>query len=261
MYRYYISKRLKIFLDLLSKNRIRIIPCPDLGSNDLIYIEKWVSRFSPKNITSLRNYKYKNFYLGRGVASSLISYFQNVNLDLLKNINLVKSLLFSSAMVFERCKRIIEIEKPTTIITFNGRFSISLPILLLAKKFNIKLLRHERGSSFNKFEIFAEDIHNPNNQQKAIFNYWKKKDKNRFKIGRKFFYDRRFDKKKGLGINLGYSYVKNQKENYLREDIVKLSYNKRLIAYFTSTDHEKQAESYDVDQQNKFKNFITIRVC
>ena len=87
LFRYYLLKRLREFTNLLRINKIKILPCPDLELNNLIYINKWINKFNGENLTQLRDYKYKGYSLGRGVASSLVSYFRDVNLNLSNNKN------------------------------------------------------------------------------------------------------------------------------------------------------------------------------
>ena len=67
-----------------------------------------------------------------------------------------KSAFCSGCIVYERAKIVIDKVKPNLIYTFNSRFVISKPILDIANEKKIKVYRHERGSSLNKYEIFKK---------------------------------------------------------------------------------------------------------
>ena len=59
-----------------------------------------------KNLQSrtTKKYKYDGSILGSSVASSLISQFHDVNVDVENNINKVSNLLYSLTLIYERCK-------------------------------------------------------------------------------------------------------------------------------------------------------------
>lgn len=245
------EKRIKSFIKFLINNNIDCIYENNLPVN-ISFIERWGNRFNG-NIKDLRGYRYKNFSLGEGVASSLISFFKNENLNLKKIIKLTRKTLISSAIILERTRSIILNEKPNKIITFNGRFSISHPIVLAAKKAKIQILFHERGSSLYKFEIFKDNIHNQSFRAKEIIRYWRLNGKNKKKIGHKYFIKRR--NRENIESDIGYSYAKNQKENYINFKHLK---KKRIIVFYTSTDYEYAAGHRDYGQEKYFKKFLLV---
>ena len=140
--------------------------------------------------------------------------------DTKKNKNLVYKSLISSAIIFERSLDLIKKIKPNCIVTFNNRFATALPIILAAKKNNIKVLRHERGSDFNKYEIFKKDIHNLSYRADNVKYYWKlEKNFNKKKnIAKKYFSNRRkgiplsWDLKKNHAIDQSSGYVPESKK-------------------------------------------------
>ena len=242
--------RIKIFEEILSDNNIDIIDSKKFVINNITPINNWSTSFNGK-IKDLINFKYKNFALGKGVASSLISYYRDENLNLSK-IKCVSSLLLSSALILERCVKLFKLEKPDCIITFNSRFATSLPIILAAKNFGIKILRHERGSDFKKFEIFKKDIHNYDYIANEVYRYWNNAPKNkRNLIATNYFHKRRNNKP--IGINVGFLYTKLQKKNFI--DYKK---KKRLIVYYTSTDYEQIAINNNFDQEKKFNILYSV---
>ena len=95
-----------------------------------------------------------------------ISKFKNINFDTKYEINKVRQLLHSSALVYERAKDKILEMRPDKIFTFNNRFATTYPIICAAKKFNVNINIHERGSDINKFEIYPNDAHDINEIKK-----------------------------------------------------------------------------------------------
>jgi hypothetical protein len=215
---------------ILEKHKIEI--CKNLESdNDDIF--KWSRSFSG-NIDNLKKFKYKKKPLGMGVASSCITFFQDTNFQPQKKINLVRKLLYSSATVYERSKKLLLIEKPNLVITFNNRFATSLPIIIAAKELRIKILRHERGSSFKKYMLFKYDINDPRNFSN-IYKEWKNiKSNKKYVIAKKYFSDKLNNKHQD---EMGFNYTQSQKLGYLPS----LPNNKRIIVYYTSTDYENSA--------------------
>ena len=246
-------KRIDNFINFLTNNKIE---CTNFSNNNLINncnkIENWAKNFKG-NLHDLRKYHYKKFPLGEGVASSIISYFRDENIELDKINSYVQQLLISAAIVLERVIKLIIIEKPNTIITFNGRFSICYPIVLAANKMKIKILFHDRGASYDKYEIFKKNIHDHNFRASEIKRYWKlnKNYKKKTYIGNQHFLKRRNREP----VDMGFSFVRHQKKNYLSFNNIK---NKRIIVFYTATDYEQAAAVYDYNQENIFKDFLSI---
>lgn len=247
-----IQNRVKNFLTLLSKKKINILNEQIINEETLHKIDRWSKKFNG-NLNQLYKYKYKGFDLGKGVASSLISHFRDNNFNPNNNLKKVSKLLYSAAIVFERCEAILKKKKYSKIITFNGRFATCYPIILLAEKYKIKILRHERGSTHDKYEIFDGDIHNFNFIRKEITRYWKKKSKNYIKISQNYFNNR--IKGKPIAFERGYSYRKNQIKNYTKYDKKK---NEKLIIFYTTQDYENSAINNDQDQEKYFRKFLKV---
>ena len=98
-----------------------------------------------------------------GVASSLISFYNNKNPNLKYIKKKVKQLLCTSAFIYEKTNFLLKNYKPNKIITFNNRFASSLPIILAAKKNNLEILRHDRGAKHTKYYLYKYDINDPRN--------------------------------------------------------------------------------------------------
>jgi len=249
------KKRINSFINFLIKNKIK---CENINDNNLIDDYKniiiWAKNFRG-NLQELRKYHYKGFSIGEGVATSIISYFRNENLELAKIQKFVENLLISAAIVLERTDSLIKKEKPNKIITFNGRFSICYPIVLAARKNNVKILFHDRGSDYNKFEIFKKNIHDHSFRAQEILRYWRlnKNVKKKYYIAKKYFLKR--INREPIGVDVGFSFVKNQKKNYLNLNNIE---KKRIVVFYTATDYEQAADIFDYEQENIFKKFLSV---
>ena len=236
---------------MLLKKDIKIETCNSVINTKKI--KNWSKNFNG-NLKALKNYKYDGKYLGMGVASSLISYLKTTNLNIKKNKKRIKSLLFSSCMVYERTKKFLEKQKPDVVYTFNNRFATCYPIICAAEKLNIKVFKHERGSDNSKFEIYKKDVHDMDDIKKKIKYYWlKNKNKFRNQNAKKYFLcklNRKQDTKTNRII-----FNKNQIKGHLP----KLPKDKRIVTFFTSRDYEKASLiNMKIDQMKAFKKFKKI---
>jgi hypothetical protein len=227
-----LPKRVSMFTDILNKNKIKIINPAPISTSTLNNIKLWALKFNG-SLNELRKYRYKNAYLGLGVASSLISFFGDSKIDPIRKIKVTRNFLISSAIVFERSKTIIRIIKPNGIYTFNGRFSVTKAITEAARLSNIKIFRHERASHFSKYEIFEKPIQDFNYIETRINLLWNRtKTQKKFLAGKKFF----IKKRNGEGIGW-HSFTRNQKKNLLPE----FKKNKLILTYFSSSEDEFEA--------------------
>ena len=245
------ERKINKFCNLLIKKNIKIIHF-DIPI-DKNKISKWARNFRG-NTKKLKNYKYDDCILGASVASSLISKFQNLNINLDDKINKVYPLLYSSALVYERSKNIIKKTNPKKIFTFNNRFATTYPIICAAKKLNIDISIHERGSDINKFEIYPKDAHNINLIKNKINYYWNKnKNKNKITSAHKYFQNKKFNK---IQINKN---IVNFTQNQTKDLLPKLPLNKRIVTFFSSRDYEKASiVDQEFDQLKAFKKFQKI---
>ena len=142
-----IENRVNLFKQILKKNGINILDNKKFDKKEFIKFEK-VSKGLIKKNENLNNLKYKNIDIGVGIKSSLISYLKNSKIDVSKHYKKILKLLISSIIIVERVLFLVAKYKPKLIITFNNRFFLSNPIIQIANKNKIKIIRHERGSSY-----------------------------------------------------------------------------------------------------------------
>ena len=245
------EQKVKKFIELLEEKNIEIER--ENFDIDDFKIYSWAKNFNG-NLSQLKKYKYENANLGVSVASSIISYYQNTEIDLKKNFLKVQDLLYSSCLVYERTKKFILKNKPKKIFTFNNRFATSYPIICAAEKFNVDIIRHERGSTIKKFELYKNNVHDLDYIKKQISYYWKiNKSKSRERKAKKYFINK-FNKK----IIKNDQYIvfsKDQIKNYLPD----LPKDKRIVSFFTSRDYEKASIiNMNFDQIKVFKEFKSV---
>ena len=225
------THRVKKILNILESRNIKII-----NSDNFIILDerinKWARSFKG-DIYNLKNFKFGSANLGLGVASSVISHVQESNPNLDEYRDMVINSLITSAKIFLLTQKIIKKFKPEKIITFNGRFATSNAISLAAKKLKIKVLYHERGSNFKKYDIFNERLHSPQFRKKLISNYWRKKIKNKHQIAKSFFEQNLSGKRTNtLGLKFKQS---------LTNPKIKKETNQKIYTYFASTSYEWDA--------------------
>ncbi len=245
------KNRISSFKNILKKNKIEILNEDNYDIFEKQSILDWSKNFKG-SINDLYKKKYKNINIGRGVCSSLISFYRDLNLDTKKRKREIQKMLFNAAVILRRTKILIELEKPNQIVTFNGRFSITYPIVELSKKLKVKVLQHDRGSNFNKFEIFKKNIHDARYRYSVIKQHWKTSKGNKKNIAHLYYIQRR--KKKKMGNDFGFDFTSRQKNNYIKYEKT----NRTLIVYYTSTDHEIAAYFNDNNQEKKFNYFYEI---
>jgi len=245
------KKRIQAFYNILKEKKIEILNQNKFDSFEKNKILKWSKKFQG-NLAELNNLEYRNYKIGKSIASSLISYFRNLNPDMNRHKIKIQQMIYSSVTVLKRTEILINLEKPNQIVTFNGRFSITNPIILVAKKFGIPVWQHDRGSNYNKFETFEKNIHDYRYRYSMVRRYWLLAKDNKKRIGHSYFIERK--KKKSLGTDYGFHFTKKQKNNYLSFKKT----NKKIIVFYTSTDYEMAAIFNNYNQENKFKLLYSV---
>jgi hypothetical protein len=243
------ENRIKKFQNLLRKKHIKIIDSNLKFRNEKI--EVWANKFSG-NINDLKNYKYKGLPLGMGVASSLITFYNNKNPNLRLINSKVINLLCTSALIYKRSFDILTKYKPDKIITFNNRFASSLPIILAAEQNKIPIIRHDRGSNYKKYFLYKYDINDPRNF-KNIFKDWNKNKKDNKELIAKNFFKKKFDGTFKDEVN------KNFTKNQVKGLVTSLPKSKKIITYYTSTEYEQDAYlKLKYNQLKTFKIFYNL---
>ncbi len=229
-----------------SNQRIKILKTQKIvNSIKKIYQEFDKDNFSSKinNLEELKKLEYKNYNIGIGISSTLITYLSNSNpfplresekKECIEQINSsIKSILFA--------ENILDKDKYDCIVILNGRLSCENAIKQVAYKKQLEVYFHE--SAFINTRYFFENYmpHNFKERKKEMARMNKEVDPNIItSLGNNFF----IRKTKGEGI-YEESYTKNHKPclSLLLNNLInkKRSENKKIISYFTSSDDEYEA--------------------
>ena len=228
-YKYKVDKA----IEYLKENSVIIVDKIDFDKKISNYIERLIKKITFKN---LKNIKYKNFSMGLAAYSSLLSKYHSNNSKVFKNN--FKSAFRSGCIVYERANKVINQVKPNIIYTFNSRFVISRPILEVARRKKIKVYRHERGSSLDKYEIFKNDIFDEKYFYNLINKNWKK-EKNEKKKKKIVLNHLKYIETNKYYKKLGYDY------DSFHQNILNLDHEKKNILFICTTDYEHQAISHD----------------
>jgi hypothetical protein len=195
-------------------------------------IAEWSQGFTG-DLEALKQYSYHGAALGAGAASSLISYTGNSRYEPLEDLERVRACLAAALLVYLRAAWAIRACRPDVVITFNGRFATSKPIVAAAEQAGIVVLRHERGCTYSHYEIFSDAIHNFGYIRRRIQQSWAAADpQDSVLLGHQFFQRRRG----GDGIGW-YSFTAGQEKGLVPDR----TFGKRRLVYFSSSDDEYAA--------------------
>ncbi len=229
-----LERRVERFERIISERGIKLSPASILTGEKLDSCRRFAEGFSG-GFSELKEYRYGDACLGMGVASSLVSLHGDSRFDVARHSKITQLALLSACLVYERCRALIRAARPDVVITFNGRFATCKPIIEAAAAERVLVLRHERGSMFDKYELFEEPPHSFEYIRRRIGSAWQAADPlEREEIGHSFFARRR----NGDGIGW-YSFVQDQVRGKAPERIP----GRRRIVYFSSSDDEYAAIS------------------
>jgi hypothetical protein len=219
------QSRLHKILDLVgipAKNRIKLKVLPE-------QLDVAIPNF--KNLSELLGYNYKGIDIGRGAASSIISYYRDYEISSEKYHDIISLELKKSILVVDFFEKFIKEEAVDEIYLFNGRFAEVRPLLKLAEKYNIPFYTIESGT-INHFELYANSLpHSIVENTIQIHNYWEKADPVKRKEVAELFYTNRRTGNEHLGL----SFTKKQQRDLLPKDFDK---SKNNIAIFNSSEDE-----------------------
>lgn len=253
------KNRVKAFLKIIANKGVKVLPPLMLSAKTVTACDIWADKFSG-SIEDLKAYKYRNASLGMGVASSLISMTGDpfLNTSNKENLQRVRQGLKVAAKLFETTELSLRSLRPQYVYTFNGRFATSRPIVEASKSLSVKVLRHERGATFDKYELFEKPIHDFDYRQKLIDAFWKNSNcVDKSAVASEFFIRKR------AGDGIGWrSFVNAQTRG---KDSYKRISGKTRVVYFSSSDDEFSAIS-DVTKNLIFRDQIDaitnlVKIC
>ena len=199
--------------------------------------------FHPFSIEKIKVYQFDGMNLGVGAASTYIS---RCNLETPKitfSSLTIKKLLFEAAISYQYTLKLINTFSPDLVCTFNGRYAIENGITQACIKKNVKIQLHERGSTFEKYDVFNFPLHSYNNHEEKIKNHWNLTSvESNIPIAIDFFEKKR----RGDDINwLSFNRFYAKDSNLPQTDKIK-------VVYFSSSDDEL-ASIINLESQPLFK--------
>ncbi len=207
-------------------------------SNTILYIPKeyqvhkilkstknQISRID--NIEHIKQIRYEGINFGISVASSYISRLGDPEPPIDNHI--IEKYFYSSIQTYIGAKDIIEKYNPTKVITYNGRYACSKPIIDICHEKNIEILYHERGATQDKYQLTTYPPHNFRAIRVQISELWESStNKNRELTAENYF----IRKAQGEGINW-LSFTTDQKPG-----MVPPKNKKYRWVYYSSSDDE-----------------------
>lgn len=251
-----LERRVRRFAGVLGSEGVSVLDCPSPDASRLATARKWAGAFRG-DMEALKDYCLDSAPLGMGAASSLISLHGDSSYSPETNLPEVQQCLLTAAFVYERARGAILAGRPDVVITFNGRFATSKPIVAAAEQLGVPVLRHERGCTFQRYELFTDALHNYAYIRRRIEEYWGNTPaEERERNGHEFFRRRRG----GDGIGW-YSFTADQEQGSIPDRSV----GRRRIVYFSSSDDEYAAVT-DVFEPGPWPDQLTavkelIAVC
>lgn len=171
--------------------------------------------------------------VGSGVLSSLISRYRTLNI----NINSVEYELkknISNAIAYKKwIQGLLKLKKIDRLVTFSGRFNLSMLLSKVAEKECIDLYYHESTRNNDKYYYSNRKIHSFSEQMELINDFWRFSNldfQERINYAQKFYENCRYSKVGRSGLNR--SFTKNQIKGYLPLK----NKNKRIVFYGNSED-------------------------
>lgn len=227
-----LERRVRRFMGLLGQEGIVVHDQVAPNDGRLGRALMWAADFRG-DTEALKYYRLDSARLGMGAVSSLISLHGDSRYRADLSQEEVHQCLAAAALVYERARSVIEWVRPDVVVTFNGRFATSKPIVAAAEDFGIRTLRHERGSTFQRYEIFEDSVHSYAYRRQRIRDHWSSMPhEERTRNGHKFFERRRC----GDGIGW-YSFTDHQQRGRVPAKLDGV----RRVVYFSSSDDEYAA--------------------
>ena len=207
------------------------------------------------NLRELIEFKYKSFDIGRGPASSIVSYKRDYNFDDGKYQSIIEIELIKSIKVLHYFEQLIERFDPQEIYLFNGRFSEVWPLIMLASKHNITYYCIESGSP-DKFELFKNALpHSIQYRHQSIITLWEQStDQKKAKIGASWF-----EKRRNKTNTKEIQFTKLQEKGKIPKNFDPTKIN--IALYNSSEDELKAIQEWEIEAYNSqneaIENIVT----
>lgn len=139
------------------------------------------------SIESLRDFRVDGAALGLGALSSLISFLNDTSPDISDHRELVDRLLGSSYRAYYHTLELIRRYRPESVLVFNGRLAYTKGMAEAARHAGIPAIYHEISSSYARYYLEQETVHNQSYSRKLLRKAWAQAGEDGAKIGESFF--------------------------------------------------------------------------
>jgi hypothetical protein len=218
------QSRLTDLLQLAGMNKTDFILLKQFAEANSITIPDF------NNLDELLDYSYKGFNVGRGVASSIISYKRDYHINSEKYGSLINIELQKAVNVLLNFQNILDDFDPDEIYLFNGRFAEVHPLIELARDKQIPFYSMEAGSGSN-YELFKNHLpHSIKGREQTILEIWNSGDRDKEQKAKDWF----VSKRKGADT-YEKSFIQNQIKNKRPDNFDETKTN---IAIFNSSEDE-----------------------
>ena len=163
------------------------------------------------NLQEVLDYEFEGINIGRGVASSVISYYRDYHINSKKYHDVLELEIKKSINVLSNFKELIRTESPDKIGLFNGRFSEIHPLLEYCKSIGLDFVSLESGS-VGTYELFENSLpHSIKYRHQSMIELWEKGSE----LTKKQVAHDWFKKKRNRDDSIEISFTKNQEHNAL----------------------------------------------
>ena len=223
------QNRVKALFRVLNRFGIEncLIEVPDKVLTNLLFEKIQDEIESCNNISSISQVKIGDLKISLGVVSSYVSYMKDPDPPIDKK--LVKRYLKSAIATYLTTEKVIQKLNPKKVITYNGRYACSKPIVEVCKKYSIPILYHERGATKERYYLSDKSPHDFKSIKASIKQMWElSQDENKEKIAESYFL------KKIQGEEIGWvSFTKKQVKGMIPGKNKKYRWT-----YYSSSDDE-----------------------
>lgn len=186
------------------------------------------------SMDELYAYTVDGINVGRGVASSIISYMRDFDLIQDRYRELIRIELRKAVNVYYNFTEILDQYLPDEIYLFNGRFAEVFPVMELARARGITFYTLEAGAG-NNYEMFRNHLpHSIASREESMLKLWNDADPyQRAELGSEWF-----RKKRKGDQSIERSFILQQQSGKLPDDF---DPQKRNIAILNSSEDELMA--------------------
>jgi len=184
------------------------------------------------SLEELLDFKFEGINIGRGVASSIISYYRDYRISSKKYGDVIELESKKSIKVLRNFQEIIAQEKPDKVVLFNGRFSEIYPLLEYCKLIKLDFISLESGAK-GTYELFDNSLpHSIKYRHSSMMKLWNEGsiEESKITIAHEWFRKKRF-----RDDSIEISFTKNQELNSLP---ITFDANKNNVLILNSSEDE-----------------------